>query len=330
MEKDQQKQDFKTVIGDKMDYSEYPCVVCGNPVMNVKPSRLERTKTGLCCSRECRAEFMKTYYSGSNNPNYKRTGLGPLEIFFNDKICKLRHSADKRGIVFNLVSNDLLSLYNKQNGLCYYTGIPMSLVSTEAWKRKKQADFDILSVDRLDCNGPYSSENIVLCCTAINRMRGNSSVLEAQGLINMIASKRQLVCHIKTKKIRENAQVPARSKVGDAGYDLSASTIEDLGDRIKVGTGISVQPATGWYCEVYSRSSNVKKGIMLMNSVGIIDNGYIGEIFCIFYKTRSDATINIGDRVAQLIPKQYAMVELEEVEELDSTERGSGGFGSSG
>lgn len=313
-----------------MKDSEYPCIVCGNPVPGNKPSRLERTKTGLCCSRECRAEFMKAYYSGSNNPNYKKTGLSTLEIFFRDKISKLEHTAKQRGIPFNLFPSNLIDLYNKQNGLCYYTGIPMSLVSTASWKNKRQADFDVLSVDRLDSNGSYSSDNIVLCCTAINKMKGTSSILEIQGLLNLIAAKRQLVCHLKVKKINENAQVPNRAKIGDAGYDLSASTIEDLGDRLKVGTGIAVQPAAGWYCEVYSRSSNVKKGIMLMNSVGIIDNGYNGEIFCIFYKTRPDATIAIGDRVAQLIPKQYSGVEIEIVEELSSTERGAGGFGSTG
>jgi dUTP pyrophosphatase len=67
-----------------------------------------------------------------------------------------------------------------------------------------------------------------------------------------------------------------------------------------------------------------------MNSVGIIDNGYVGEIFCIFYKTRPDATVQVGDRVSQLIPKQYARVEFETVDDLDDTDRGAGGFGSTG
>jgi dUTP pyrophosphatase len=309
---------------------EMNCFVCGNLIPNAKPSRLERVKYGLCCSRECRAEFMKTSYSGSNNPNYKKTGLSNLTIFFNDKINKLKHTAAQRNIDFDLKSKELENLYNKQNGLCYYTGIPLSLVSTKAWKQKRQADFDVLSVDRIDSNKGYFIKNIVLCCSAIDKMKGTSSLLETQGLLNLIASKRQLVCHIKIKKLYENSQSPIKSKVGDAGYDLMASSVEDLGDRLKVGTGLSVQPASGWYCEVYGRSSNVKKGLMLMNSVGIIDNGYTGEIFCIFYKTRKDSSVNIGDRIAQLIPKQYAMVEFEEVEDLDDTQRGTGGFGSTG
>jgi dUTP pyrophosphatase len=273
---------------------------------------------------------MKSAYAGSKNPNYHKTGMTNLDIFFRDKENKLRHTAGQRGLEFSLTAQQLLAKYNAQNGLCYYTGIPMSLVSTLAWKQKRQADFDVMSVDRLDSNVGYTETNTVLCCNAINKMKGNSSVLEIQGLLNLIASKRDLVCHLKVKKLRDNAELPNRSKVGDAGYDLTASTVEDLGDRIKVGTGVAVQPAAGWYCEVYSRSSNVKKGVMLMNSVGIIDNGYTGEIFCVFTKTRPDANINVGDRIAQLIPKQYARVELEMVEELDDTQRGAGGFGSTG
>ena len=206
----------------------------------------------------------------------------------------------------------------------------MSLVTTKDWNQKLQADLDILSVDRINSDKGYVVDNIVFCCNAINKMKGSSSILEIQGFLNFIANKRNLICHIKVKKMHIHGQTPAKAKIGDAGYDLSAATIEDLGDRIKVGTGISVQPAAGWYCEVYSRSSNVKKGIMLMNSVGIIDNGYTGEIFCVFFKTRPDATINVGDRVAQLIPKQYARVEFEEVTELNETERSGGGFGSTG
>lgn len=305
------------------------CIICNTPI-KARPSRLERVKTGLSCSRECRAEFMKTAYKGSLNPNYKKTNLTTLEIFFNDKINRLRHTAEQRDIEFNLKSKDLENLYNNQNGLCYYTGIPLSLTTTLGWKQKKQADFDILSVDRIDSSIGYQLNNIVLCCIAVNKMKGTSSLLEIQGLLNLIAAKRQQVCHIKVKKLDNNAMLPNKCKVGDAGYDLSATSIEDLGDRIKVGTGISVQPAAGWYCEVYGRSSNVKKGIMLMNSVGIIDNGYTGEIFCVFYKTKPDATINIGDRIAQLIPKQYAMVNIQEVTELDETQRNSGGFGSTG
>jgi dUTP pyrophosphatase len=311
---------------------KYDCVVCGNEVVGAKPSRLERTKTGLTCSRECRAEHFKEYYLGNNNPNSgaKKFNLSPLEVFFNDKISKLKHTAQQRGVFFDLNSKYLIDLYNKQNGLCYYTGIPMSLVTTKNWGIKRQADLDILSVDRMDSGKGYELKNIVLCCTAINKMKGSSDILEFQGILNFIASKKNDTCHLRVKKLNDFGKTPERAKIGDAGYDLCAATVEDLGDRIKVGTGISVQPAAGWYCEVYSRSSNTKKGIMLMNSVGIIDNGYTGEIMCIFYKTRNDATILVGDRIAQLIPKRYAMVNIEEVEELNNTQRGAGAFGSTG
>jgi dUTP pyrophosphatase len=308
------------------------CMVCGSIILEIKPSRLERIKTGLTCSKECKAEFFKTYYLGNNNPNsgHKKFGLSPLEVFFNDKTNKLRHTAEQRGISFNIDSKCLIDLYNKQNGLCYYTGIPMSLFTTKNWKFKGQADLDILSVDRIDSSKGYELKNIVLCCTAINKMKGSSEILDFQGFLNFISSKQNNVCHLKVKKLNPQGKSPERAKIGDAGYDLCAATIEDLGDRIKVGTGLSIQPAAGWFCEVYSRSSNTKKGIMLMNSVGIIDNGYTGEIMCIFYKTRENATIQVGDRIAQLIPKRYVMVNIEEVDELDETDRSSNGFGSTG
>lgn len=206
----------------------------------------------------------------------------------------------------------------------------MSLVTTRDRTSKRQADLDILSVDRIDSAKGYVEGNFVFCCNAINKAKGSSDTLEFQGFLNFIQARTANTCHIKVVKLHPDSRVPERSKVGDAGYDLTAMTVEDLGDRIKVGTGIAVQPAAGWYGEVYSRSSNTKKGIMLMNSVGVIDNGYTGEIICVFFKTRTDATINVGDRVAQFIPKRYAMVDIEEVDCFDETERGSGGFGSTG
>lgn len=306
------------------------CIVC-NKEVDVKPSRLERVKTGVSCSRECRAEHFKNYYLGSNNPRSRaKNGLTPLEVFFSDKCSHLKHTAEQRGISFNLTPDQLLEIYNKQNGLCYYTGIPLKLVVTENWKEKYQADLDTLSVDRLDSNGNYEISNIVLCCNAINKLKGSSSVLETQGFLNFIALNRNPVCHIDIKKLHPEVKLPEKSKLGDAGYDLMAMNVEDLGDRIKVGTGVAIQPAAGWYCEVYDRSSNHKKNIMLINSVGIIDNGYTGEITLIFYKIKTDAIINVGDRIAQLIPKQYALLNIQEVESFSDTSRGSGGFGSTG
>lgn len=73
-----------------------------------------------------------------------------------------------------------------------------------------------------------------------------------------------------------------------------------------------------------------KKGLILMNSVGVIDNSYRGEIFLNFFKSEPKGSIQVGDRVAQLVPRRYAMVALKEVSELTETARGTGGFGSTG
>jgi dUTP pyrophosphatase len=124
---------------------------------------------------------------------------------------------------------------------------------------------------------------------------------------------------------------PIKANLGDVGYDLHVDSFTDDKDFFTVKTGISLSMPIGWFSEVYARSSLHKKGLMLYNSVGIIDQSYQGEIILKLFKTRPDAVLTTGDKVAQIIPKKYAMVELEEVQEFDlQTERGSQGFGSTG
>jgi dUTP pyrophosphatase len=92
-----------------------------------------------------------------------------------------------------------------------------------------------------------------------------------------------------------------------------------------------VQPAFGWYFEVVPRSSIAKTGYMLANSVGVIDRGYVGEILVPLVKIDPNAPdIVLPARIAQLIPRPIISAQLELVEEIASTPRGQGGFGSSG
>jgi dUTP pyrophosphatase len=81
---------------------------------------------------------------------------------------------------------------------------------------------------------------------------------------------------------------------------------------------------------LYPRSSITKRGVMLGNSVGLIDNGYTGEIIAIFNKININACIKEGDRVVQLVPLKMPFVDFIEVDELSETNRGDKGFGSSG
>ncbi len=135
-------------------------------------------------------------------------------------------------------------------------------------------------------------------------------------------------------KLDKGAKMPKRSKKGDAGFDLTARSLDwCLGKPyMEYGTGVSLEIPEGYVGKVYSRSSISKKGATLANGVGIIDSGYRGEIKCRFYPDPyiSKPPYANGDRIAQLIIEKLPEVELIGVEELETSERGEGGFGSTG
>lgn len=137
---------------------------------------------------------------------------------------------------------------------------------------------------------------------------------------------------VKIKKLVENAVIPHYAKNGDAGLDLTATSIEQKGEKIIYHCGLAFEIPQGYFGFVVPRSSNAKKDLLLTNSAGVIDSGYRGEVTAVFQKTRLLHTdlYNVGDRFAQLIILPYPQIEFEEVEELSKTERGVGGYGSSG
>ena len=138
---------------------------------------------------------------------------------------------------------------------------------------------------------------------------------------------------VKIKRLSENAVIPCYAKDGDAGMDLVAIDKEDISiNQVKYFTGISMEIPYGYVGLIFPRSSVYKYGLSLSNSVGVIDSGYRGEIMVIFNKKFGLDLRNykVGDRVAQIIILPYPQVMFVESEELSETERGSGGFGSTG
>lgn len=140
---------------------------------------------------------------------------------------------------------------------------------------------------------------------------------------------------VKIKKLVPEAIIPSYAKPGDAGLDLTATsyTYDKEKDCFIYSTGISIQPPQGYATLLFPRSSNNKTDCYLTNSIGLVDSQYTGEIK-LSYKGRDRNTLskpyNVGDRIGQMVVIPYPTVEFEEVEELDETERGSGGFGSTG
>lgn len=142
---------------------------------------------------------------------------------------------------------------------------------------------------------------------------------------------------LKIKKVRENAKIPTRATEGSAGLDLYACIDAPItlnkGDKAVIPTGIALGLDDPHYAAfIHSRSGlAIKHGIALLNSVGVIDSDYRGEVCVGVVKlTEEPYTIQPFERVAQMVIKPVELPEIVEVEELDDTERGAGGFGSTG
>lgn len=163
---------------------------------------------------------------------------------------------------------------------------------------------------------------------------------------------------VKIKRLHPDAVIPRYAKAGDAGLDLTAvSAKNDEYGNIVYGTGLAFEIPEGYVGLVFPRSSNAKTNLYLTNSVGVIDSGYRGEV-TFKYKVAHNVSsmiqflwqkyvrkmdplnvrVNtlafnvhkVGDRVGQIIIIPYPQIEFAEVEELSETERGAGGYGSSG
>ncbi len=142
---------------------------------------------------------------------------------------------------------------------------------------------------------------------------------------------------MKIKKIRPNAKVPQRATGGSAGLDLCACIDEPItlsgGETALVPTGVAIAlPSAEYGAFVFPRSGiAIKHGIGLLNSVGVIDSDYRGEIMVgVINQVNRSYTIEPGERIAQMVIMPVSMMPVTEVSELDDTERGAGGFGSTG
>jgi dUTP pyrophosphatase len=138
---------------------------------------------------------------------------------------------------------------------------------------------------------------------------------------------------VKVKKLDSNAVVPSYSKVGDAGMDLTITKeIENTTFSVSYGFGIAIEIPKGYVGLVFPRSSVRNQDLILSNCVGVIDSGYRGELQATFKKTQGLDSIKykVGERGAQIIILPYPTIYMTEVPELSDTERGSGGFGSTG
>ena len=141
---------------------------------------------------------------------------------------------------------------------------------------------------------------------------------------------------IKVKKLKEGAALPTRGSDLAAGYDLYACLEESVviapGQTVPVGTGLAMELPEGWFAAIFARSGlAVKQGLRPANCVGVCDADYRGEYIVPLYNDSAvPRTVENGERIAQMVLLPCRPVFFELTEELGDTDRGGGGFGSTG
>jgi dUTP pyrophosphatase len=148
---------------------------------------------------------------------------------------------------------------------------------------------------------------------------------------------------VRIKKLHPDAVIPSYSAIGDAAMDLVATSAQicEGGLYIEYGTGLSIEIPEGYVGLLFARSSISKTRLILANHVGVIDSGYRGEIKFRFKDLAmrqhgnekvfaSELAYEVGNKIGQIIILPYPQIELVESDELSDSERGDGGFGSTG
>lgn len=159
---------------------------------------------------------------------------------------------------------------------------------------------------------------------------------------------------IKVKKLVPEAVLPKYAHIGDAGMDVVATSMNITNDYIEYGTGLAFEVPKGYVMLIFPRSSNSKKDLLLCNSVGVLDSTYRGELKFRYKRIirmvdENNDTLSavnkgianeiefnattwytVGDKVGQIMIIPYPEINFNEVEELSETDRGEGGFGSTG
>lgn len=141
---------------------------------------------------------------------------------------------------------------------------------------------------------------------------------------------------VNIKKLNDLAKIPTRGSDYAAGYDLYAATSYEIivpaHTTIKVGTGIAIELPYMTFGGIFARSGlATKQGLRPANCTGVVDSDYRGEVIVAVHNdTDLDQIIQPGDRIAQLVVLPYLPISFVEVDELNTTERGENGFGSTG
>lgn len=143
-----------------------------------------------------------------------------------------------------------------------------------------------------------------------------------------------IISELKVKKLVSEAIIPTRGSKEAAGWDLYAAEDATInpGETVKISTGIATALPENTFGAIFARSGlATKQGLAPANKVGVVDSDYRGAVIVALHNHgKEEQTVKAGDRIAQLVILPYVPTVLTEVEELDDTERGDGGFGHTG
>lgn len=191
----------------------------------------------------------------------------------------------------------------------------------EYLKKLKEFESDLSSDDEVDDE----------FFTQINKVLGN--LMDDVSKDKIVPNPSSFEIPVKVKKLHESAVIPSYSKDGDAGMDLTITReIENTSFSVSYGFGIAMEIPKGFVGLIFPRSSVRNQDLILSNCVGVIDSGYRGELQATFKKTQGLDSIKykVGERGAQIIILPYPTIYMTEVPELSDSDRGTGGFGSTG
>lgn len=232
----------------------------------------------------------------------------------------------RRKLKFDLTVDFLLDVWERQNGSCYYSGVPLK------WHAKHK--LDSCSLERISSHGGYIKDNVVWCSKALNVMKSDATLEEFYQFLskwNFIRGTAQI--RVEHKLLHPLAKTPTKSKETDAGHDLYS--IQDVsiepGTTVNVRTGIVFTVPDGHYITIEGRSSLFKHGVIPAR--GIIDATYTGEmIVALTNQSHENYEIKVGDRIAQLIVHESHSIDIVTVDEFspEYNIRGTDGFGSTG
>lgn len=182
----------------------------------------------------------------------------------------------------------------------------------------------------------YNSDALYVIETIWPQIQEKQSITKtfAQAYGQAWASLQKSYSTLRVQKIYPNAVIPSKGHPLDTGYDVTAIRIakENFGPGVTLfGTGLIIRPPDGYYIDMVARSSTCKLGWGIANHVGIIDAQYRGELCIPMFKLTPEAKdLELPARIAQIIVRRLELADVEEVNNVGETNRGAGGFGSTG